>query len=54
VVKWKETDKMATQAVRKPVFAKAARLVHVLKTGWEFYRRQSLDNRQFFRPTDRE
>ncbi len=54
VVKWQETDPNATETVRKPIFAKAARLVHALKTGWEFYRTQSLGNRRFFRPTDRE
>jgi hypothetical protein len=54
VVKWETTDKSAAESVRKPVFAKAARLVHALKTGLEFYRRQSLGNRRFFRRTDRE
>jgi SAM-dependent methyltransferase len=54
VVKWKETDKTAPQTMRKPVFARAARLAHVLKTGWTFYRQQSLGNRRFFRPVDRE
>jgi len=54
VVKWQESDKNSGDTVKNPVFAKLSRLVHVLKTGWEFYRRQSLGNRRFFRPTNRE
>lgn len=50
---WQETHSN-TAAVRKPRFAKAARLFNALKTGLEFYRRQSLGNRRFFKVTKRE
>jgi SAM-dependent methyltransferase len=54
VVKWQTTDKTAVEPVRNPVFAGAARLLHAIKTGVAFYRQQSLGNRRFFRPTERE
>jgi SAM-dependent methyltransferase len=40
--------------VKRPRFAKIARLIHVIKTGLNFYSRQSLGNRRFFRKTPRE
>ncbi|HEY4415307.1 MAG TPA: methyltransferase domain-containing protein [Verrucomicrobiae bacterium] len=54
VMKWQEADKTIAETVRKPVFARAARLVHVIKTGLKFYRLQSLSNRNFFRRIARE
>lgn len=44
----------AGPVVRTPRFAKIARFFHVLKTGLEFYRRQSLGNRRFFKKVSRE
>lgn len=49
VVKWQETDKTQVEQVKKPVFARLAQLIRGIKTGLEFYRRQSLGNRRFFR-----
>lgn len=54
VVKWQETDKAKVEPVKKPFFARTARLLHAFKIGWAFYRQQSLGNRRFFRPTERE
>jgi hypothetical protein len=47
----KQTGKLA---VRKPRFPRLARLVSALRTGMEFYRRQSLRNRRCFRKAARE
>lgn len=40
--------------IKKPRFAQIARFLNVLKNGLEFYRRQSLGNRRFFRKVPRE
>ena len=40
--------------VRKPAFPRLARLIHAVRTGLAFYRRQSLGNRRFFRIVARE
>lgn len=50
---WQDHDSRPV-AVKQPRFAKLARLVNALKTGSEFYRRQSLGNRRFFRVIRRE
>ena len=44
----------AAPVVRAPRFARAARLFNVLKHGLDFYRRQSLGNRKFFKKVRRE
>jgi SAM-dependent methyltransferase len=54
VVKWQERGNNAAETVKSPLFDRAARLIHVFKTGWEFYRNQSLGNRRYFRKVPRE
>ena len=54
VVKWKNTDKPAAVRDKPPLFSKTAKLYKAIKTGLEFYRRQSLGNRKFFRKVERE
>jgi hypothetical protein len=51
---WQASEKLETASVKKPFFVRTARFIHVFKTGLEFYRRQSLGNRRFFRKTRRE
>lgn len=51
---WQASEKLETASVKKPFFARTARFIHVVKTGLEFYRRQSLGNRRFFRKIRRE
>jgi hypothetical protein len=51
---WQVSEKSPVAPVKKPVFEGAARLIHVIKMGVEFYRRQSLRNRRFFRKVRRE
>jgi len=53
-VRWQTTEKGAVPAVKAPRFAKLARLIQAVGTGLEFYRRQSLRNRKFFRKTSRD
>ena len=53
-VMWQASEKLETASVKKPFFARTARFIHVVKTGLEFYRRQSLGNRRFFRKIRRE
>lgn len=53
-VLWQVSAKDQTVPAKQPRFAAAARLFHALGTGLEFYRRQSLRNRKFFRKTSRE
>jgi SAM-dependent methyltransferase len=50
---WQNADS-GPSAVKKPRFEQIARLVNAVKTGVEFYRRQSLGNRRFFRVVRRE
>jgi len=40
--------------VRQPAFPKVAGFIHAMQTGLEFYRRQSLGNRRFFRKVPKE
>ncbi len=51
---WQASEKDKTPLVKKPRFPALARLFHAVGTGLEFYRRQSLRNRKFFRKTTRE
>ncbi len=51
---WQASEKLETASVKKPFFVRTARFIHVVKTGLEFYRRQSLGNRRFFRKIRRE
>jgi hypothetical protein len=53
-VMWQASEKGPVAPMKKPRFAGVARFVHVIKTGIEFYRRQSLGNRRFFRKVRRE
>ena len=53
-VLWQKAASATPQAIRKPRFARIARLINAVKYGIEFYHRQSLGNRRFFRKTDRE
>lgn len=41
-------------AVKTPAFPRLARLLHVLRLGIQFYRRQSLVNRRFFKKVPKE
>ena len=49
---WQEAAPAAAPptAPGRVLFPRLARLVHVVRTGLEFYRRQSLGNRRFFKP----
>lgn len=49
-----QTHDAGPAAVKKPRFEQIARLLNAVKTGVEFYRRQSLGNRRFFRVVRRE
>jgi SAM-dependent methyltransferase len=51
---WQAAEKGLVTPIKKPLFAGVARFIHVIKTGLEFYRRQSLGNRLFFRKVRRE
>jgi len=53
-VMWQAAETAVASPLKKPRFANAARFFHVIKTGVEFYQRQSLGNRRFFRRTRRE
>lgn len=46
-VRW-TAEKPEPEVVITPLFPRLARLLHVLKMGVQFYRRQSLGNRRFF------
>jgi SAM-dependent methyltransferase len=52
-VRW-TAEKPEPEAVKTPLFPRLSRLLHVLKMGVQFYRRQSLGNRRFFSRTRRE
>ena len=50
---WQEAAPAAATpppAPKRVLFPRLARLIHVARTGLEFYRRQSLGNRRFFKP----
>ena len=52
-VMWQETAPAPTSpppAPKRVLFPRLARLIHVARIGLEFYRRQSLGNRRFFKP----
>ena len=51
---WQASEKSPVAPVKRPRFAGVAGFIHALKTGLEFYRRQSLGNRRFFRKVRRE
>jgi hypothetical protein len=51
---WQEGEKDSNVTVKKPRLAGVARFFNAAKTGFEFYRRQSLGNRRFFRKIRRE
>jgi hypothetical protein len=53
-VLWQASGADKVAPAKQPHFAAVARLFHALGTGLEFYRRQSLRNRKFFRKTSRE
>jgi SAM-dependent methyltransferase len=51
---WHKPETGEAAPVKNPRFVALARWLHVIKTGLEFYRRQSLGNRKCFRKTRRE
>jgi hypothetical protein len=54
VVMWRESNSTAEEPVKRPIFAGVAQMFRAIRTGCEFYRRQSLGNRKFFRKVSRE
>ena len=51
---WQGQETSSTPPLRNPWLSGLARLFRALATGIEFYRRQSLGNRRYFRKTPRE
>lgn len=54
VVMWNDSGSTNRETVKKPLFAGVAHFFRAAQTGLEFYRRQSLGNRKFFRKVGRE